>query len=178
MTTLIRIPTVQTERLTLRAARLSDFDAYAEFRGSDRARPLGGPFPRHRSFAHLCELIGHWHLRGFGRWIVADRQTDAPLGLVGLYHPEDWPEPEVAWSLFAGAEGRGIAQEAALTARDYAYRTLGWTTAISLIAPDNTRSQALARRMGAVREADFQHVDYGAMQVWRHPGPDAVAGAA
>ena len=36
-------------------------------------------------------------------------ETDAPLGVVGLMFPEGWPEPEIAWSLFDAAEGRGIA---------------------------------------------------------------------
>uniref|UniRef100_UPI0039B83075 GNAT family N-acetyltransferase n=1 Tax=Albidovulum sp. TaxID=1872424 RepID=UPI0039B83075 len=131
--TSIHIPTLETGRLRLRAPRLSDFEAYAAFRGSKRAEVFGGPFPREAAFDQLAELIGHWALRGFGRWIVADRTTDAPLGVVGLYHPEGWPEPEVAWSVFETAEGRGIAHEAALAARAHAYGTLGWTTAVSLI---------------------------------------------
>ena len=28
--------------------------------------------------------------------------------------------------------------------------------------------------LGAVREADFEHVAYGPMGVWRHPGREAV----
>ena len=47
---MIDIPTLYTERLTLRAPRLSDFEAYAEFRGSERARILGGPFTRAQAF--------------------------------------------------------------------------------------------------------------------------------
>ena len=46
----------------------------------------------------------------------ADRNDGAALGVVGLFYPEGWPEPELAWSLFANAEGRGVAREAALEA--------------------------------------------------------------
>ena len=46
--------------------------------------------------------------------MVADRETDEPFGVVGIYHPLDWPEPEIGWSLYANAEGRGIGYEAAL----------------------------------------------------------------
>jgi RimJ/RimL family protein N-acetyltransferase len=60
-----------------------------------------------------------------------------------------------------------------MAARDYAYDTLGWTSAISLIASDNHRSRALAERLGATRDGDFAHERFGRMQVWRHPGPDA-----
>lgn len=172
--TTVHIPTLETGRLRLRAPRASDLDAYAAFRASERARVLGGPYTRTQAFEQLGELIGHWHLRGFGRWMVADRATDEPLGVVGLFFPEDWPEPEIAWSVFDEAEGKGVAYEAALAARDYAYSTLGWTTVVSLVAPDNARSAALARRLGAKVEGQHQHPHFGALDIWRHPARAAA----
>ena len=169
---LANIPTLETKRLRLRAPLASDFEAYAEFRLSDRAAGVGGPFTRAQAFVQFGELFGHWVLRGFGRWIVADQASDTPLGVVGLWHPEDWPEPEVAWSVFEKGEGKGIAFEASLAARDFAYSSLGWTTAISMILEGNPRSFALAERLGAVFESHCQHPDLGAMQIWRHPGPE------
>jgi len=35
-----------------------------------------------------CDSYGPWLL-------VADRKTDIALGLVGLFYPTDWPEPEI-----------------------------------------------------------------------------------
>ncbi|MEJ6404005.1 GNAT family N-acetyltransferase [Yoonia sp. 2307UL14-13] len=169
------IPVLHTEHLTMRAPRWDDFEAYAAFRGSDRAKLLGGPFTRAQAFNQLAEIIGHWTLRGYGRWMVADHKTDEPLGIVGLYYPEDWPEPEIAWSVFENAEGRGVAYEAALAARDYAYNTLGWTTAISLIEPANERSVALGRRMGCTDGETYQHETLGLMHIWRHPSPEDLA---
>ncbi len=175
MSTLITIPTVETERLRLRCPRLDDFEAYAAFRTSDRAIHLGGPNTRTQAFDKLGEIIGHWHLRGYGRWMVADKTTDEPLGVVGPFFPDDWPEPEIAWSVFAAAEGRGVAFEAAQASLRYVYHTLGWTTAISCTTPDNTRSQALAHRLGATREADFTTIDGLDLHVFRHTGPEAYA---
>jgi len=166
------IPVLETERLRLRAPIASDFERYAEFRMSDRASGIGGPFTRSEAYVQFGELFGHWILRGFGRWIVADRFTDEPFGVVGLWYPEGWPEPEVAWSVFESGEGKGIAFEASLAAREFAYSALGWTTAISLILEGNSRSFALARRLGAQSEASFQHPTLGAMQIWRHPGSE------
>ena len=171
----MQIPVVHTERFTLRSPEARDFDAYAEFRGSDRAKMLGGPFTRIEAWDQLSELIGHWTLRGYGRWMVADRTTDEPLGVVGPYCPEGWPEPEIAWSVFGNAEGKGVAFEAAEASRKYAYETLGWTTAISLIDPKNTRSLALAKRLGCREDGVYQHEVYGPMHIWRHPGPAEVA---
>lgn len=169
------IPTVETERLRLRAPAMADFPAVAAFRASGRTAHVGGPQGQAGAFTGFCALFGHWALRGFGRWIVADRETDEALGVVGPFFPVDWPEPEIAWTVFAHAEGRGVAFEAATAARAWAYGTLGWTTAVSLIDPANARSVALARRMGAREDGTHAHPEYGTMHVWRHPGPEALS---
>ncbi|MFK7836023.1 MAG: GNAT family N-acetyltransferase [Sulfitobacter sp.] len=173
MTTMLTIPTVETENLRLRCPRMDDFDAFAAFRTSARTVHLGGPNTRTQAFDKLGEIIGHWQLRGYGRWMVADKTTDAPLGVVGCFYPDDWPEPEIAWSVFQEAEGRGVAYEAARASLDFAYDTLGWTTAVSCTTPENTRSQALAKRLGAQREEDFTTVDGMQLQVYRHAAPQA-----
>ncbi|KIT14727.1 GNAT family N-acetyltransferase [Jannaschia aquimarina] len=166
------IPTLTTDRLTLRAPRPEDVAPFAAFYASDAARFVGGSRPRWETWRYVCEVVGHWHMRGFGRWIAARRSDDAPVGLVGLHHPEDWPEPEIGWMFWE--TGRGFATEAARAARRWAYREAGLTTLISLIAPDNTLSIALAERLGGVREADFTHVKFGRMGVWRQPGPEEI----
>lgn len=168
METLIRIPTLETTRLVLRAPQASDIEAYAAFCASPRSATVGGPFSRDEAFSRLSALLGHWHLRGYGRWMVTDRESGAPLGVVGLMYPESWPAPEIAWSLFDAAEGKGIAHEAAVAARDYAYRVLHWDTVISCVAGDNDRSTALAERMGCVRDGVFDHPRFGSLVVWRH----------
>lgn len=173
--TIIRIPTLRTENLVLRAAGPQDFEAYVAFRASPRSKGVGGPYDRITSFSHFAELVGHWVIRGYGRWVVADPETDAALGVVGLMYPEDWPEAEIAWTVFDGAEGRGVAYEAAMATRDYAYNTLDWSTVISCVVPDNTRSIALAKRMGATFESTFMHPEMGPLGIWRHTRPEAAA---
>ncbi|MGB3553603.1 MAG: GNAT family N-acetyltransferase [Jannaschia sp.] len=171
----IHIPTLRTERLILRAPRPADLAPFAAFYASDAARFVGGPRAEWETWRYLCEVIGHWHLRGYGRWIVTAQDDDAALGLIGLHAPLDWPEPEVGWMLWDG-RGRGIATEAARAARDWAYGTLGMTTLISSIDPGNAASIALATRMGAAREGVFTHPKYGPVDIWRHPA--AAEGAA
>lgn len=169
------IPIVETQNLRLRGPEIRDFDAYAAFRMDPvRTAGVGGPCTRAQAFDKLSEIIGHWHLRGYGRWMVADKTTDHALGVCGPFYPDDWPEPEIAWSVFAKAEGRGVAYEASKASLDYAYHTLKWTTAISCVTPDNTRSIALAKRLGAVQEDDFTTVDGMKLHVFRHPAPGAA----
>lgn len=175
MTVTFSAPELQTERLVLRAPNLSDFDALAAFYASPRASFVGGPLSRELSWRSLALEAGHWVLRGFGRWTVVEKETNAPVGIVGLWHPEGFPEQELGWDLFDGATGKGYATEAGRAARDYAYGTLGWTTLTSLIAVGNDGSRRVAERLGASYDRDFTHERFGDMQVWRHPGPEACA---
>jgi RimJ/RimL family protein N-acetyltransferase len=165
------IPPLHTPRLTLRAPGIDDFDALAAFYGGPRAHHVGGPVTREQAWRILAGEIGHWSLRGFGRWAVEDRASGRFAGLVGLWFPDGWPEPEIGWTLVDGCEGHGFATEAALAAREHAYDTLGWATAISLVSPDNTASAAVARRMGARTDGRFTHERFGLMDIWRHPAP-------
>ncbi|MEM9798664.1 MAG: GNAT family N-acetyltransferase [Pseudomonadota bacterium] len=153
----------------MRGYRESDIDAFAEFYASDRSHFVGGPMTRELTCRAVMAYAGHWHLRGYGRWMIEDKATGDTLGNVGLWYPDGWPEPEIGWTLFNGAEGRGVATETALASRAYAYEVLGWSTSISLIALDNAPSQRLAQRMGAWLDGTFVHERYGEMQVWRHP---------
>lgn len=169
------IPTLTTERLILRAPVPEDADALAAFYGSEASRYVGGPMTTWESWRYLSEVIGHWTMRGFGRWIGETRETGETVGLIGLHHPLDWPEAEVGWMLFPGQTGKGYGTEAGLAARAYAYERLSWPTLISLIDPANAASIALAERMGARQDRAFTHVKYGAMGIWRHPSPAELA---
>ncbi|NEY90570.1 GNAT family N-acetyltransferase [Tabrizicola oligotrophica] len=167
---LVGVPVLETERLRLRGPKASDFEPFAAFLQSPRAAFVGGTVPRVQAWRAFGHLTGHWVLRGYSMFIIADKATDAALGMSGPWFPEGWPEPEIGWSVWAPeAEGKGVAFEAAAAARAWAYETLGWTTAISLIVDGNTRSEALARRMGCTLEGAFTHEVYGKSRIFRHP---------
>ncbi|TDK46779.1 GNAT family N-acetyltransferase [Antarcticimicrobium luteum] len=170
------IPTLETERLILRAPGPQDFGPFAEFYASPRADFVGGPLNAEGAWRMLAMEIGHWTLKGFGRWTVTVRDSDTAIGMVGLFDPEGWPEPEIGWDLFNGHEGMGYATEAGGAARAYAYDVLGWQTAISLVKPANTGSARVARRLGARHDGDFTHARHGTMQIWRHPAPGDLTG--
>lgn len=172
MIALTGIPVIETERLRLRGPERRDFEAFAEFMATDRARHVGGPIGRTLAWRGFCHVTGHWVHRGYSAFIIADKASDMAIGMAGPWFPEGWPEPEIAWSIWqAKAEGKGLAFEAATASRKHAYTALGWTTAISLIVEGNDRSAALARRMGCVHEGDFHHEVFGPSRIFRHPGP-------
>ena len=174
MTALTAIPTLETERLTLRAPAPQDHAAFAAFFASDATKHIGGKRTEAQTWRYLCEVIGHWQMRGFGRWMVTEKGSDEAIGLVGLHQPLDWPEAEVGWYIWSGT-GKGYAREAGRAALRYAYDTLGWPTAVSIIDPGNDASVRVAEAMGAVREADHEHEGYGTVMMYRHPGPEARA---
>jgi RimJ/RimL family protein N-acetyltransferase len=174
MTAVTGIPTLETERLVLRAPEEADVAPMAAFYASDAARFVGGPLQHFQTWRYLAEVIGHWQLRGFGRWIVSRKGEPDAIGLVGLHFPPDWPEPEVGWMIWNGL-GQGFAGEAGRAARRFAYDRLGLTTLISSIEPGNAASVRVAEGMGAVRESEgFTHPTIGPLQVYRHPAPEQL----
>ncbi|OWU81077.1 GNAT family N-acetyltransferase [Phaeobacter sp. 22II1-1F12B] len=168
------IPVIETENLILRGPRESDFEAFAEFGASDRAQFVGGPYPRIRSWGGFLATYGHWALRGYGMWMLEDRASGKTAGRVGMIFNDGWDEPELGWHVFNGFEGKGYAYEAALAARTHAARHQNLPRPISYIRPDNTRSIALAERLGAKLEREITFFDKPC-HVYRHPLPEEAA---
>ncbi|MCC5963829.1 MAG: GNAT family N-acetyltransferase [Rhodobacteraceae bacterium] len=163
---------VLTDRLILRPPEPADFPAFRAYFMSDRAQFTGGQPDPILAWNRFCVTLGHRIMRGYGVFTVLTRDSQTPIGAAGPFFPEGWPEPEIAWQLWdPRAEGKGYAHEAAQAARAHACATLGWQRPASLIAPDNTRSQALAQRLGCHHESDFAHPHFGILQLWRHPAP-------
>lgn len=164
------IPVLETDRLILRGPRLADFDVMAAFYATPRAQPVGGPMTRDEAWAEFASTAGQWLLRGYGYWEIEDRVSGETIGRAGIYHPDNWPEPELSWMLYGTAhQGRGIAFEAAVAARDGAARHFGLNRPMSSVEATNTRSLALAARLGAVPDGSWE-TPYGPMLRFRHGG--------
>jgi len=180
MTTgLPHIPTLETGRLVLRGPRMEDMLAWAAFFASDRARFVRGEDTTLRAaWRGLAHDAGMWMLRGYGSFIFALKDSpDRPLGMTGPWHPLDWPEPELGWTVWTEeAEGKGYVREAATEARRFAYEDLGWQTAVSYIDPENARSIALAERLGCTLDPEAPQPDFDGHKVlvYRHPAPEAL----
>lgn len=164
-------PRLQTERLVLRAPALADFAAYAAFFASPRSGYEDGPLARGPAWREFASAAGQWMLKGYGAWSIEERATGAYAGEVGIFHPAHFPEPEIGWTLMAPFEGRGLAHEAALAARAWAYAALGLETLVSYVAPGNARSIRLAERLGARLDPDAPYPDDDPCLVFRNPCP-------
>ncbi|MEL6648737.1 MAG: GNAT family N-acetyltransferase [Pseudomonadota bacterium] len=147
------IPVLETERLILRAPKIEDFDAYATMLEGQRGRFYGNPKDRGEIWESFMQLVGTWILRGHGVWAVTGRETGAVMGFVQIGAEPGDQEPELGYLVAPEFEGQGVASEAAQAVKAHAFGALGFKSLVSYVDEENTRSIALAQRLGATRDA-------------------------
>ncbi|MFQ1699625.1 GNAT family N-acetyltransferase [Loktanella agnita] len=171
-------PTLTTARLVLRGPQKRDLAAFtAWLTRSDRMVHVGGKGTERDAWRGFLAGIGHWQWHGYGFFTVTERKSGVATGRVGVINHIEWPQPELAWHMFDGFEGKSYAFEAACAVRDWAGRTLGLEPLVSLISPANARSLRLAARLGAMEDRR-DVVDDEKVIVFRHlsyDDPRAVA---
>jgi RimJ/RimL family protein N-acetyltransferase len=148
---------VHTDRLAMRRWQSEDRDAvlaiWADPDVWDGLR-LGAPGRPDLLFAaeRFEHHLRHWAEHGFGYWLAEDPESGEIAGWIGAAHPSYVPElsraVEVGWSLRRPFWGRGLATEGAAAAIQACFAYLAEDDVIALIHPDNTRSIAVAERLG------------------------------
>lgn len=141
---------LETPRLLLRLPRVEDLDPWATMMTDpDTARFIGGVTPRALSWRALMTMIGAWHANGFAMFSVIEKSSGRWIGRLGPWQPDGWPGTEVGWAIVRDCWGKGYAVEGAEAATAWAFDQLGWTNVIHSIAPENTPSQSVARKLGS-----------------------------
>ena len=151
---------LETERLLLRMWREDDFEPYAKMCADPEVmRYLGGNiFDRPQVWRHMAFLVGHWHLLGYGHWVVEEKATGDFVGRIGFMNPDGWPAFEIGWTLGRQFWGKGYATEGGRKALEYAFNELDMDHVISLIHPDNLGSIRVAERLGEKLEGQTELV--------------------
>ncbi|MBC7855942.1 MAG: GNAT family N-acetyltransferase [Pirellulaceae bacterium] len=151
---------LRTPRLLLREMHHGDLDFMAEMLGDPEVMRF---YPqtenRAGAAASIERQLDRYATDGYGPWLVLHRETDQPLGRIGLLHQvvEGVGETEVGYMIHRPYWRQGFAIEAAAACRDHAFTTLGRDRVISLIRPENLPSQAVARRLGMTPEKEIMH---------------------
>ena len=132
----------------------------------------------------IKEMIDGWRTDGLGAFILETTATDPQVaGQAGLmifdrrgWTPSTWTkagshsQPELGWALLRAHWGHGYATEAAAAIRNWAQQRRKIDRLVSLISPDNVRSQRVAERLGAVPTETITPADSKRTTVvWRHP---------
>lgn len=142
---------VETPRLLLRLPEASDVHTMMEIhQDPDVIRYLGSGVPGDIAVAWrtVAMMIGHWHMRGYGPWIITRKADGEILGRAGLWHVEGGPGMEIGWMLRRSAWGQGIATEAARAALSWAWEHVETDHIIGVIHATNASSIRIAEKLG------------------------------
>ena len=154
-----------TKRLTLREMTMGDLDFISSMLAHPEVmRYYPKCYTRPEAEEWIQRQIARYGSHGHGLWLVSEKETGEPVGQVGLApHVVDGvEEPEVGYLIHRPFWRRGMASEAAAGVRDYAFAVLDKPHVISLIRPENTPSQGVARKLGMepVRRTNFAGLEH------------------
>jgi RimJ/RimL family protein N-acetyltransferase len=150
------VPTIETERLRMRAYRLDDFtDCAAMWADAAVVRYIGGkPFTEEEVWAKMLRYAGLWSLMGFGYWAIEEKGSGDYVGEIGFadfkrdVQPSLAGMPELGWVLISRVHGRGYATEAVRAALEWAAGHFGAVKTACLIHPENLASIRVAEKCG------------------------------
>lgn len=143
------VPRLETERLILREPRAEDFPVYRDFfADAEASKAYGGPMPAGQAWRVLATDIGHWTLRGYGRWAITLKDSHEMIGGCGLWWPEAYPRSELTWWIIPSARKKGYAKEASQAAIHFGYQELGWDMVETHMNDDNIAARKLAESLG------------------------------
>ena len=155
----VGVPTLETERLVLRAHQLADFPAIRDMWADPAVtRHIGGkPRPEEEVWLKFLRTAGSWAHLGYGYWIIEEKATGDVVGEAGFgeykrnIDPPIKGEPEIGWALGAAYHGNGYASEAALAAVHWGAENIKARRFSCIINVDNTASFRIAEKCGFVR---------------------------
>jgi RimJ/RimL family protein N-acetyltransferase len=143
---------IETARLVLRRWSEADVDDLAQLHSHPAVAAWLGPLTREDAETAVARYQEHWVVHGFGRFAVADRETGALVGRVGVMHQPDWiataEKDELGWVIAAGRWGQGLATEAATAALADVFGRVGLGRIVSWTTPDNLGSRRVMEKCG------------------------------
>ena len=171
---------IETERLLLRKPAPDDADDLVAIVGDPEVmRWLGGSLGERDAAARTLERwLARWEEDGVGHFVaVREGRVVGRIGFLvwdgSCWEVSSYAEAgeaavtEIGWTIVREWWGHGFATEGARAVRDWG-RARGVESLVSLIHPDNARSQRVAKKLGAA-PAERVETAGGPAVVWRHP---------
>ena len=147
----MRIPTITTSRLILRAFTqedtaplhhlLSDKDVLRYF-------PKTDPPSRDQVLKLILGQLEHWKKHGYGWWAVERHSQKGLIGWSGLQFLPETEEVEVGYLLGKAFWGKGFATEAAKACLRFGFETIDPETIVAIVHPENIASQRVIEKLG------------------------------
>lgn len=174
---------IETDRLVLRLPTLDDVAVVGPLlTDPEVVHFLGGEVAPPEIHGEILEKwLERWDEYGMGPFMVErDGEFVGRTGILvwdvrswthrGPKPPEEFMQPEIGWAFVRAAWGNGYATEAARAVLEWARAERGIGNLISMIHPDNIRSQHVAERLGATPAETVTQADNGIQSVvWRYP---------
>jgi ribosomal-protein-alanine N-acetyltransferase len=151
----LQVPTIKTDRLTLRGFEPDDVDRLAALLGDPavmRYMPARKPLSRKQAAASLRRVSMCWYQHGQGRWAVIPNEDSRLIGWSGLEYLPEVDETEVLYLFGPAYWGKGYATEAAHASLRWGFEELQLERIIGVVFPENAASRRVLEKIGLVYE--------------------------
>ncbi len=149
-------PAVETPRLRLRGHCGADLPhCLSMWSDPNVTRFIGGkPSSEQQTWARLLAYVGHWSVKGFGYWIIEEKETGGFVGEIGF---ADYKRdiavamrgvPELGFALASRCHGRGYATEAVGAVVAWADAHIASRRTVCLVSEQNSASLRVLAKCG------------------------------
>jgi len=155
---------LETPRLILRPMRAEDTDALLRIFADPRVMVSFGVelFGMEQMDRWVRRNLEHQAKHGYGLFSVILKESGLLIGDCGLEVMEvsGTPAAELGYDFRSDHWNRGLATEAAIAVRDYAFTTLALPRLVSLIRQGNHASRRVAEKVGLRLSETIQRGDH------------------
>jgi len=146
-----KMTVLETDRLLLRRLQRSDVPSLVElWTDPEVTFYMGGPRDRSQLESGLTKEAAEPFAEQYDLWPLVEKLTGKVVGHCGLLEKDadGKAEIEMVYIIAGPAWGKGFASEVARGLIQYAFRELNLVRLIALIEPENTASEAVAKKVG------------------------------
>lgn len=148
---------IETERLRLRMPGPDDLDELMPILADPEVMKYlgveaGTTLSRAETENLLGKMIQAWGERGWGRWMVVNKENNKVIGFCGYRSLED--TPELLYVFAKSVWGRGLATEAARASLRYGFEELRFPRIIAATRHAHAASISVMKKIGMNYEKD------------------------